>query len=57
MADLTRQISQCCYLEKERLVKESTQRDFCTTSYEAFHQCYRDAARESGKWARSCMTA
>jgi hypothetical protein len=31
--------------------------DLCTTSYEEFHQCYRDAAKESGQRARACMVA
>jgi hypothetical protein len=47
---------QCCSLEKTRLMEELRKCD-CSGSYEEFHQCYRDAARESGDRARSCMFA
>ncbi len=49
------QSRQCCSLEKQRLVEELRVCDFCATSYEEFHRCYRDAARESGQRARSCI--
>jgi hypothetical protein len=48
--------SQCCSMEKNRLMDELRKCD-CSSSYEEFHQCYRDAARESGDRARSCMYA
>ena len=48
---------QCCSLEKPRLVEALKKCDLCTTTYEAFHQRYRNAARESGQRARSCMVA
>jgi len=47
---------QCCSLEKTRLMEELRKCD-CSGSYEEFHQCYRDAARDSGDRARSCMFA
>ena len=46
---------QCCSLEKQRLVEELSACYFCSTSYEEFHRCYRDAARESGQRARNCI--
>ena len=53
---MTRQQSRnCCSLEKHHLMEELRKCDFCTTSYDAFHQCYRDAARESGQRSRACM--
>lgn len=48
---------QCCTLEKKRLVRELKKCDLCSASYEEFHQCYRDAASESGQRARSCVVA
>lgn len=47
---------QCCSLEKTRLMEELRKCD-CSTSYEEFHECYRDAAKESGQRARSCTVA
>jgi hypothetical protein len=47
--------SSCCALEKKRLMAELKQCDFCTSDYEAFHRCYRKAARESGERAKACM--
>ena len=47
----------CCSMEKKRLMKALEKCNFCTDDYEAFHNCYRMAARESGVRARSCMVA
>ena len=46
---------ECCFSEKKHLLKALRKCDFCTTSYEEFHQCYRDAARKSGHRARGCL--
>jgi hypothetical protein len=47
----------CCSMEKERLMEALVKCHFCSDDYEAFHNCYREAARESGERARSCMIA
>lgn len=47
----------CCSMERERLVEELRKCDFCADSHEAFHQCYRDVARQSGERSRSCLVA
>jgi hypothetical protein len=46
---------ECCFNERKHLLKALRKCDFCTTSYEEFHQCYRDAARKSGHRARGCL--
>jgi len=48
--------AQCCSMEKQRLMKELERCNFCTDSYEEFHNCYRQAARESGERSRTCVT-
>lgn len=45
----------CCSIEKQRLVKEIRECDFCSETYEDLHQCYRSAARDSGQQARACV--
>jgi hypothetical protein len=57
MADVSPYAQQCCLLEKEHLVEKLRKCDLCSESYEEFHQCYRDVAKESGRRARSCITA
>lgn len=52
-----RNAHKCCSLEKTHLVEELKKCDFCSISYEEFHECYRDAARESGQRAQSCIVA
>lgn len=47
----------CCSMEKARLVEELRKCDLCADSYETFHQCYRDVARQSGERSRSCLVA
>ncbi|MGB5987329.1 MAG: hypothetical protein WBG37_18635 [Desulfobacterales bacterium] len=47
------QTNACCSMEKSRLVEQLRKCDMCTDNYEEFHQCYRDAARESGQRART----
>jgi hypothetical protein len=47
--------AKCCSMEKKKLMKETEKCNFCSTSYEEFHACYRQAARESGKRSRSCI--
>ena len=46
----------CCAIEKKRLVKELRKCDLCSKSYAEFHLCYRDAALQSGRRARDCVT-
>lgn len=43
-------------MEKEHLMEELRKCDMSSSNYDEFHQCYRDAARESGLRARSCVT-
>ena len=47
--------SKCCSMEKKELMREIEKCNFCTDNYEEFHNCYRKAARESGKRSRACM--
>lgn len=47
----------CCSMEKKRLMEALEKCDLCSDDYEAFHNCYRAAARDSGERARSCMIA
>ena len=47
--------ARCCSMEKKRLVKELEKCNMCADNYEEFHNCYRKAARESGKRSRSCI--
>lgn len=54
MADSSK-ASQCCTTEKKKLVQELRKCNFCSDDYEEFHNCYRQAARESGQRARSCI--
>ena len=42
-------------MEKKRLMKALEKCNFCTDNYDDFHSCYRDAAKESGERARSCI--
>jgi hypothetical protein len=53
----TKSSRKCCSLEKKRLVKELRKCDFCTADYDEFHQCYREAAQESGQRSRACLVA
>lgn len=46
----------CCVIEKKQLVKELKKCDLCSGNYAELHQCYRDAARQSGRRARDCVT-
>jgi len=55
MATKSEYSQECCSMEKNRLVEQLRKCDFCADSYEAFHECYRDAARESGQRARACI--
>lgn len=48
---------ECCSKEKESLMKALEKCEFCADDNEAFHNCYRAAARESGERARACMIA
>ncbi len=45
----------CCGIEKKQLMAELRECDMCATSYEQWHQCYRQKSKESGRRARACM--
>ena len=45
----------CCALEKERLMGDLFICDYCTTSMEDRHLCYKKAAKQSGLRARDCL--
>jgi hypothetical protein len=47
--------ARCCSMEKKRLMKELKKCDLCSDNYEEFHNCYRAAAKESGKRSRACI--
>ena len=47
--------AKCCSMEKRKLMKELEKCNFCTSNYEEFHNCYRQAAGESGQRSRSCI--
>jgi hypothetical protein len=49
------QAKACCSLEKERLVEELRSCDYDTTSPEERHECYRFAAKKSGRRAKQCL--
>jgi hypothetical protein len=49
--------SKCCSMEKKKLMAELEKCNFCTEDYEAFHDCYRKAARESGQRSRACLSS
>jgi hypothetical protein len=47
--------ARCCSMEKQRLNEEIRHCDFCSETYDELHDCYRSAARDSGKRAKSCV--
>ena len=47
----------CCSVEKRRLMDELQRCNFCSSSREELHSCYREAARESGSRAKKCMVS
>jgi len=47
--------AKCCSMETKRLMQELGKCNFCTDDYEEFHNCYRQAAGESGERSRACM--
>jgi hypothetical protein len=50
-----KEATHCCSMEKQRLTEEIRKCDFCSETYDELHDCYRSAARDSGKRARSCL--
>ncbi len=54
-AKTRRRIKACCTTEKKRLMDELRQCDYGTSSPEERHLCYREAARQSGRRAKSCI--
>lgn len=55
MAKSSDESRSCCSMERKRLMQELRKCDFCTESYDEFHQCYTDAARDSGERSRACI--
>lgn len=55
MANSSMNAKNCCSMEKKRLMRELEKCNFCSDDYESFHNCYRAAARESGKRSKSCI--
>lgn len=49
--------SKCCSMEKKKLMAELEKCNFCSDDYEAFHDCYREAARQSGQRSRACLVS
>ncbi|MFZ5573079.1 MAG: hypothetical protein ACOZF0_21980 [Thermodesulfobacteriota bacterium] len=45
----------CCSIEKKQLMKELKACDETFAGHEAHHQCYREAARRSGRRGKACM--
>jgi hypothetical protein len=45
----------CCLKEKKRLVKTLRTCDLWSPGSEERHNCYRNAARESGQHSRQCI--
>jgi hypothetical protein len=45
----------CCTREKDRLVKELSHCDVNAQNPEERHQCYRSAAKNSGRRSRKCL--
>ncbi|MCG8566147.1 MAG: hypothetical protein MI747_13800 [Desulfobacterales bacterium] len=52
-----RRVKACCTKEKKRLMDELRVCDYGTTSPEERHLCYREAARQSGRRARTCISS
>jgi len=55
MKSFSNKSAKCCSMEKKRLVEELRKCDMSSTSYDEFHRCSREVARESGKRSRACM--
>ena len=47
--------AQCIASEKRRLKSAIRSCDYCATSYEEHHRCYREAAKESGRRSKTCV--
>jgi len=45
----------CCPYEKKELVENLRTCDYCTTSLQERHDCYRQVAKQSKKRVRACM--
>jgi hypothetical protein len=45
----------CATIEKERLVEEIRQCEFCTDSYEEHHECRRQVSKEAGERLQGCI--
>ena len=47
----------CCFSEKRRLVKELSNCGYCSTSFEEYKRCRREASHESSERSKECMVA
>ena len=56
MANASR-AAKCCSMEKKKLMAELEKCNFCSDNYEDFHDCYREAARKSGRRSRACLVS
>lgn len=45
----------CCAMEHERVAREVGTCEMASVNSDQRHDCYRRAARESGRRARACM--
>jgi hypothetical protein len=48
--------TECCHREKERLMDELYRCDYCSTSLEEHDACRMEAAVESGRRAKGCIS-
>ncbi len=46
---------ECCFLEKERLMDVLFACDYCTESIEERSNCYKKAAKDSGRRSKECL--
>ena len=45
----------CCFRERRRLVEAVSNCGYCCTSFEENERCRKEAVRESGERAKTCM--
>ena len=58
MSDSSRSnIQSCCTMEKERLIQDIRECDFCSTDWEDHHRCLSSAAKESYRRSKACAMA
>ncbi len=55
MRDISEHESNCLRDEKERLMDEVRQCDFCSTSMVEHSRCYEETAKASGRRSKACL--